>query len=363
VPSKAILLLSICALVTPTFARQSSGLPPNRRLQNAADSFHEIMAIPDKGIPRDLFDKSQCVIIIPSLKKGAFIWGGKYGRGYASCRQADRSWGPPAAVGIEGGSFGFQLGGSSTDVIMLVMNETGMRHLLSNKFTLGGEAAAAAGPVGRNTSANTDILATAGILSWSRSRGLFAGISLEGATLHADGNENLKLYGKPVSNRDILIGEVSPALSANALTCALDEYTPGITSPCGKGNTNATGNATARSLGASGRASLSEVRFATAKAEILPESESALTQAADALRDHPNWRIRVEGYTDNSGNPVSNQELSERRAEAVLDWLVNHDVNRDRLTAQGYGDANPIADNSTPEGRAQNRRVELVPLP
>jgi lipid-binding SYLF domain-containing protein len=355
VPYKAILVLSICALITPAFARQSSGLPPNRRLENAAASFREIMATPDKGIPTDLFDKSQCIIIIPGLKKGAFIWGGKYGRGYASCRQSDRSWSGPAAVGIEGGSFGFQLGGSSTDVIMLVMNQSGMRALLSNKFTLGGEAAAAAGPVGRNTSANTDILATAGILSWSRSRGLFAGISLEGATLHADGNENLKLYGKAANNRDILMGEVTAPSYADALTCALDEFTPGANSPCG--------SSTARALAATGRASLSEVRFATAKADILPESEAALTQAADALRAHPSWKIRVEGYTDNTGDPVSNQDLSERRAAAVLDWLVKHDVSPSRLSAQGYGAGNPVADNATPEGRAQNRRVELVRLP
>jgi lipid-binding SYLF domain-containing protein len=353
---KPILFLAACAILVPTLpAQQSSGLPPNRRLENAAASFREIMATPDKGIPTDLFDKSQCIIIIPGLKKGAFIWGGKYGRGYASCRQSDRSWSGPAAVGIEGGSFGFQLGGSSTDVIMLVMNQSGMRSLLSNKFTLGGEAAAAAGPVGRNTSANTDILATAGILSWSRSRGLFAGISLEGATLHADANENLKLYGKPANNRDILTGEVTPPAYADALTCVLDEFTPGANSPCG--------NSTARSLSSTGRVSLSEVRFATAKADILPQSESALTDAANALRAHPDWKIRVEGYTDNAGDPVSNQDLSERRADAVLDWLVKHDVSPKRLSAQGYGAANPIADNATPEGRAQNRRVDLVRIP
>jgi lipid-binding SYLF domain-containing protein len=267
---KPILFLAVCALAVPVLpARQSPDSPPNRRLQNAADSLREIMDIPDKGIPRDLFDKSKCIIIIPGLKKSSFLLGAKYGRGYAACRQGDRSWGPPAAVGIEGASVGFQFGGSSTDVVMLVMNDDGMRHLLSNKFTLGGEAAVAAGPVGRNASANTDIFATAGILAWSRSRGIFAGLSLDGATFHADGKENRKLYGKPVNNREILMGEVPAPATAEALMCALDEYTPGVTSPCG--------NSTARSLSETGRAALSEVHFASAKAEILPESEPALT--------------------------------------------------------------------------------------
>src|SRR5215472_9569582 len=136
---------------------------PDERLRSAATAFREIMGTPEKGIPRDLFEKSQCVVIVPGLKKGAFAIGGKYGRGFASCRKGGANWGPPAAVRIEGGSFGLQLGASSTDVLMLVMNRGGMNRLLSDKFTIGAEAAAAAGPVGRETSANTDVLAKAEI--------------------------------------------------------------------------------------------------------------------------------------------------------------------------------------------------------
>jgi SH3 domain-containing YSC84-like protein 1 len=136
---------------------------PDKRLRNAATSFSEIMAAPDKGIPQELMDKAQCVVIVPGLKKGAFGVGGKYGRGFASCRRCSRGWSSPAAVAIEGGSFGLQLGGSSTDVIMLVMKESGMNRLLGDKFTIGGQAAAAAGPVGRETSANTDVLMRAEI--------------------------------------------------------------------------------------------------------------------------------------------------------------------------------------------------------
>src|SRR5947199_5401734 len=190
-----------CLAATALIAQETT---PDKRLRNAATAFSEVMAAPDKGIPQELMDKAQCIVIVPGLKKGAFGFGGKYGRGFASCRRCSRGWSAPAAVAIEGGSFGFQLGGSSTDVIMLVMKESGMNRLLGNKFTIGGEAAAAAGPVGRSTSANTDVLMRAEILSWSRSRGLFAGLSLEGATLRPDGDRNRKLYGREITNKEIL---------------------------------------------------------------------------------------------------------------------------------------------------------------
>ncbi|MBV9574836.1 MAG: OmpA family protein [Acidobacteriales bacterium] len=310
------------------------------------------MNTPDKGIPTDLFEKAQCIVIVPGLKKGAFGWGGKYGRGFASCRHGDRGWGAPAGIRIEGGSFGFQIGGSSTDVVMLVMNESGMNRLLADKFTLGGQAAAVAGPVGRETSANTDVLATAEILSWSRSHGLFAGVSLEGATLRPDGDENEKLYEKAMTNKEILQGGVQTPHAARMLICELDEFTKGVTSPCG--------NATARSLEFSGRARLSEIHFATNKADILPDSEPALSQALAALKDNPSWKVRIEGYTDNVGSASANRKLSEDRANAVADWLASHGVDRARLKTRGYGETHPIADNSTDEGRAKNRRVELV---
>jgi lipid-binding SYLF domain-containing protein len=177
----------------------------------------------DEGIPQDLLRKARCVIVVPGLKKVAFIGGGKYGRGYASC-VTRKGWSPPAAVRIEGGSFGLQLGGSSTDVIMLVLNEGGMKKLLSDKFTLGGEAAAAAGPVGRDTSANTDVLMTAEILSWSRSHGVFAGLSLEGATLRQDLDENAKLYGKPLTNKEILTGTVKRPATAGPFLAQLQHF-------------------------------------------------------------------------------------------------------------------------------------------
>src|SRR5580692_9981283 len=178
-----------------------------QRLSDSTTVLHEMSQASDEGIPQDLLRKARCVIVVPGLKKVAFIGGGKYGRGFASC-MTRKGWSPPAAIRIEGGSFGLQLGGSSTDVIMLVLNQGGMKKLMSDKVTLGGEAAAAAGPVGRSTSANTDVLMKAEILSWSRSRGVFAGISLEGATLRQDEDENAKLYGKPLTNKEILTGTV-----------------------------------------------------------------------------------------------------------------------------------------------------------
>src|SRR5579871_6766473 len=154
-----------------------------KRLIAAADSFKEVMDVPDKAIPQDLLNKAQCAVIVPGLKKGAFIIGAKYGKGFVSCRNKGAGWSAPAAIRVEGGSFGFQIGGAETDVFMLVMNDKGMQRLLSTKFTLGGEASVAAGPVGRDTQAQTDAAMTAEILTWSRQRGLFAGLALNGATL------------------------------------------------------------------------------------------------------------------------------------------------------------------------------------
>ena len=172
-----------------------------QRLDEAADVIKEIMETPDKGIPQDLLDKSQCIVIVPGLKKGAFIIGGKYGKGFVNCRkEGGQGWTAPAAVRVEGGSVGFQIGGAETDVVLLIMNERGMKKLLSSKFTLGAEGEVAAGPVGRNATAQTDALMHAEILSWSRSRGVFAGVSLQGATLREDLDDNKELYGQAYEN-------------------------------------------------------------------------------------------------------------------------------------------------------------------
>jgi lipid-binding SYLF domain-containing protein len=209
--------------IGPLLAASMLASNSDQRIERAASAFQELMHTPDKGIPRDLLERANCIVVIPGLKKGAFGFGGKYGRGFAMCRGRG-GWGAPAAVRIEGASFGLQLGGSSTDVFMLVMNEKGMSRLLADKFTLGGEVAAAAGPVGRETSANTDVLLSAEILTWSRSRGIFAGLSLEGATLRPDGRENENLYGRRVSNKDIITGKVRSPQSAHALTSVLTRY-------------------------------------------------------------------------------------------------------------------------------------------
>ena len=192
------------------------------RLTAAADTVQSLLKIPeaDKGIPQDLIKKAQCLVVVPSLKSAALGVGGEYGRGFVSCRQGG-GWTAPAAVKVEGGSFGFQIGGSETEVVMLVMNEKGMHRLLSNKFTLGADATIAAGPVGRAAEAKTDAAMTAEILSYSRARGLFAGVSLSGATLREDDSANKDLYGKELTNREILGGKVAPAPSAKPFMSAL----------------------------------------------------------------------------------------------------------------------------------------------
>src|SRR5437764_1015953 len=178
------------------------------RLKTAAEVLTEIMAAPDRGIPQELLEKSQCVVIVPGMKKGAFIVGAQYGRGFIMCRGLSGSgWSAPAAVKVEGGSFGFQIGGSETDAIMLVLNKRGAEKLLSSKFTLGGDASVAAGPVGRTSSADTDLKLQAEILTYSRSRGVFAGVSLNGATLRPDKKSNNELYRNKRSNQQIVMGK------------------------------------------------------------------------------------------------------------------------------------------------------------
>ncbi len=211
------LFLSVAAIAAAETATE--------RLASSADVFQEIMATPDKGIPQDLLAKAQCVIIVPGLKKGAFVVGAEFGRGFAECRKGDGyGWGAPAAVRVEGGSFGFQAGGSSTDVVMLVMNKRGMQKLLGDKFTLGADASVAAGPVGRTADAATDVRMDAEILAWSRAKGLFAGIALKGATLRNDIDVNAELYGRKIDNKEVLSGAVEPPASSQALRSSLDTY-------------------------------------------------------------------------------------------------------------------------------------------
>lgn len=195
-----------------------------KRLDAAADVITEIMASPDKGIPQDLLDKSECLVIVPGLKKGAFIIGGKYGKGFMLCRKAGGGWSAPGSIRVEGGSFGFQIGGSETDVVLLVMNQGGVKKLLSSKFTVGADASAAAGPVGRTSSAATDAQMHAEILTYSRARGLFAGISLEGATLRPDEDWNKELYGKPMTNQEIVTGDTHAPAAAKNLLGVLNKY-------------------------------------------------------------------------------------------------------------------------------------------
>jgi SH3 domain-containing YSC84-like protein 1 len=194
------------------------------RLADATSIFKEIMSTPDKGIPGDLLDKAHCMVIVPGMKQGAFVVGAKYGKGFAVCRRDNGGWGAPAAVRVEGGSFGFQIGASSTDVVMLIMNERGMRRLLEDKFTMGAEATVAAGPVGRSASAQTDAQLSADILSYSRSKGLFAGIALTGATMRNDVDVNKELYGEPLHNKEILLTDRKAPADGNSLTAWLNSH-------------------------------------------------------------------------------------------------------------------------------------------
>jgi lipid-binding SYLF domain-containing protein len=216
-------VLPLILLTSVLFAAEKKD--DTKRLKEAAAVFTEIMDTPDKAIPQELLEKAHCAVIVPGLKKGAFIIGAKYGRGFLTCRkQGGVGWSAPAGVRVEGGSLGFQIGGSETDVVMLVMNERGAERLLSSKFTLGGDASVAGGPVGRSVTAQTDATMRAEILSWSRSRGVFAGISLQGATLREDIDANEALYGSKKTNREIVTTAVAAPAEAAPLLRILNKY-------------------------------------------------------------------------------------------------------------------------------------------
>jgi len=216
------MVLAATLAIAPLVAKDSE---PVKRLEEAAAVFSEVMAAPDKGIPEEMLANSHCIVIVPGLKTAAFVVGGKYGKGYVSCRnKSGIGWSAPGTVRIEGGSVGFQIGGSTTDLIMLVMSERGADKLLSSKFTLGAEGSVAAGPVGRTATAQTDAQMHAEILSWSRSQGLFAGLALEGATLRQDLDDNATLYGRKLENRQIVTTAVRTPKTAAKLIGLLNKY-------------------------------------------------------------------------------------------------------------------------------------------
>src|SRR5579862_2858724 len=222
---KALLLL--CALVPVAFAAGNE--KEQERVRDSGDVLKEILNIPD-DIPQDLLDKAECIVVLPSVKKGAFVVGASYGRGVMICRSGQHYtglWGPPALYALEGGSIGFQLGGQATDFVLLVMNPKGAKSLLSSKVKLGADASAAAGPKGRTAEGATDIVMNAEILSYSRNKGLFAGISLEGSTLRSDGGANEKLYGRKLSAKEIIAEhKVGVPPSARELVALLDKKSP-----------------------------------------------------------------------------------------------------------------------------------------
>ena len=203
--------LAVAILALPAMAQKDA----RSRLQAATEDLREMMNASDKGIPQDLIAKASCIVVVPNLKAGGFIVGGQYGKGFFTCRKPSGvGWSAPGSVRLSGGKFGLLIGGKETDVIMLVMNKSGMEHLLSNKFQIGGEAAAAAGPVGRDSSAMTDAALHAEILTYSRSRGLFGGLDIGGSAVTEDDDSNRELYGSKISNREIL--NSNPRIPAEA---------------------------------------------------------------------------------------------------------------------------------------------------
>src|SRR5215813_8685944 len=223
---KYLLFAVSLLLALSSFAQKKE----KERLQESYTVLKEILGTPDKGIPRDLLDKAACVVVYPSVKKAGFIVGAEYGRGAISCRTGQNfkgPWSAPAMFALEGGSFGLQIGGEATDFVLLVMNEKGANSVMSSKVKLGADASAAAGPVGRTTSAETDVVMKAEILSWSRAKGIFGGVSLEGSTLRSDDDGNKHVYGKKMGAKDIVrAGQVSVSPAAKPLIELLQKTSP-----------------------------------------------------------------------------------------------------------------------------------------
>lgn len=227
-----VYLSSILLTVLPLLAEVASASDKSKdddRLKNCGVVLREILDVPD-DIPQDLLDRADCVVVFPSVLKAAFIVGGSYGRGVMSCRQGDDfkgPWGAPTMMALEGGSFGFQIGGEATDFVLLVMNEGGARGILASKVKLGADASVAAGPVGRDSSAESDASLRAQILSYSRARGVFAGVSLEGSTIRPDNGDNRRVYGRKIPARDIVLsGAVAAPPAAGELISTLEGRTP-----------------------------------------------------------------------------------------------------------------------------------------
>ncbi len=212
------LILSFCSLTSFAADDQTKESKATDRVQAAADVLNEIEGAPDSGIPQEILGSAECVAVVPSMLKGGFIVGAKYGRGLSSCR-TPKGWSAPAFFSVQGGSFGFQIGGQAVDLVMLIMNKDGMQHLLSSQFALGADASVAAGPVGRHAEGNTDWKMRAQVLTYSRARGVFAGVSLNGAVVKQDKNSTRDFYGHFVTSKAALTGEVdAPAAASPFLT-------------------------------------------------------------------------------------------------------------------------------------------------
>jgi SH3 domain-containing YSC84-like protein 1 len=225
-------LMSLLFVVLPILSSSASAADPEKdedRLRNSGTVLKEVLDVPD-DIPQDLLDKADCVVVFPSVLKAAFIVGGSYGRGAMSCRRGEDfkgSWGAPTMMALEGGSFGFQIGGEATDFVLLIMNERGASGILTSKVKLGADASVAAGPVGRTASAETDATLRADILSYSRARGAFVGVALEGSTVRPDNGANKQIYGQDIAAREIVLsGHVAIPLAAQRMVSTLDSRTP-----------------------------------------------------------------------------------------------------------------------------------------
>jgi lipid-binding SYLF domain-containing protein len=222
---KRFAVVAVLVLLSSLAFAQGDREKQLQRVEDAGDIMQEIMEAPDKGIPEEIIASAKCIAVVPSLVKAGFVFGGEYGHGIVSCR-TEKGWSSPAFFGIKGGTFGLQIGGQAIDLVMLIMNDRGMRCLLSSKFELGADASVAAGPVGRHAEGATDWKMIAQVLTYSRSRGAFAGITVKGAVIDQDDNDTRIFYGKLIPYRTLLTDGIVPPKDAHPFLAALDKYAP-----------------------------------------------------------------------------------------------------------------------------------------
>src|SRR5579884_1303485 len=325
-----------------------------KRIGAAADVMDAIMSAPDKGIPEEVLGSAKCIAVIPSMLNAGFVFGGRYGKGVATCR-TDKGWSAPAPIRIEGGSWGLQIGGQAVDLVMLIMNDNGMNSLLSSKFKLGADVSAAAGPVGRHAAADTDWKMRAEVLNYSRARGLFAGITLNGAVMRQDKDDTRDLYGRMVPFRTILRGNVATPEGAQRFVNTVAKYAPESGSSTASTSKPAS---TTTHAGTSTQPSTSSTPAPATAAPSTSTAPAATTSSSDAVKSQIESKLHSEPTFDGSGVRVT---VTDDEVELAGSVPTNSDRDTAMRIAQENAAGRRVSDRMTVAADSANTQTEEAP--